>query len=282
MKKMSLLFFCTITFIFLLAQSKQVVQPNISLIISLQWYRLGFACFNLGNYDGALSSYKKALESNASPQLQTYLYSRIARVYASENDHEKTLESLDKAITAGYFNFNEMDTLKEFSHLQQNEKFKELRNKAYAKAYPCTADPKAREFDFWVGEWNAYPTGSNVLAGHSVIQIVSGGCMILENWTSAVAPFNGKSMNFIDESTGKWEQVWVGSNGGGANFFVNGEYRDSAMRFDFEQTDPKGNKLNGRFTFFNQRPNQIRQLNETSPDNGKTWNTVYDFTYIRK
>jgi hypothetical protein len=175
-----------------------------------------------------------------------------------------------------------MDTLKEFSYLQQDEKFKELRNKAYVMAYPCSADPKARAFDFWVGEWDAYPTGSNVLAGHSIIQMASGGCMILENWTSAAAPFNGKSMNFIDEKTGKWEQVWVGSNGGGANFFVNGEYYASAMHFDFEQTDAKGNKLKGRFTFFNQGPNQVRQLNETSADNGKTWNTVYDFTYIRK
>src|SRR4051794_3063374 len=105
--------------------------------------------------------------------------------------------------------------------------------------------------------------------------------MILENWTSAGAPFNGKSMNFVDQKTGKWEQVWVGSGGGGANIFVNGEYHDSAMRFDFEQTDKQGNKLTGRFTFFNQGPNQVRQLNETSANGGKTWNTVYDLTYKR-
>jgi hypothetical protein len=106
--------------------------------------------------------------------------------------------------------------------------------------------------------------------------------MILENWTANGSPGNGKSMNFVDAKSGKWEQVWVGSSGGGANIFVNGEYRDSAMHFDFEQTDAKGNKLVGRFIFFNQGKNQVRQLNETSADGGKTWNTVYDFTYLRK
>ena len=49
-----------------------------------------------------------------------------------------------------------------------------------------------------------------------------------------------------------------------------------------EQTAPDGKKNKGRFTFFNQGPDQVRQLNEISADEGKTWQTVYDFTYIRK
>src|ERR1700733_8679436 len=101
-------------------------------------------------------------------------------------------------------------------------------------AFPCSLDPKARVFDFWIGEWDAYITGTRKQAGHSVIQAASGGCMILENWTSGGGKYMGKSMNFIDAATGKWQQVWVGSEGGGQHVFVNGEFRDSAMRFDFE------------------------------------------------
>src|ERR1700759_907834 len=119
--------------------------------------------------------------------------------------------------------------------MRTDEKFKTLRDKAYAAAYPCSIDPKHRAFDFWIGEWDAYITGTQNLAGHSVIQAASGGCMILENWTSNKARYTGKSMNFIDAATGKWQQVWVGSEGGGQHVFVNGEYRDSAMHFDFEQ-----------------------------------------------
>jgi len=150
------------------------------------------------------------------------------------------------------------------------------------KAFPCTANPKQHAFDFWLGEWDAYVTGTSKLAGHSVIQSASGGCMVLENWESAGQPYNGKSMNFIDAATGKWQQVWVGSEGGGQHVFVNGEYHDSAMRFEFEEKDKEGRKLKGRFSFFNEGPDQVRQLNETSPDNGQTWTKVYDFTYVRR
>jgi hypothetical protein len=249
---------------------------------ALQWMRLGFANYNLGHYDEALGNYDRSIQQRPPAQLMAPLYSRMARVFAVQNKKDEAVSYLEKAVNAGYFNFSEMDTLQEFSQLRQQGRFSALRNKAYSIAFPCAVDPRAREFDFWVGEWDAYITGSTVLAGHSVIQVASGGCMILENWTSAKAPFNGKSMNFIDQKTGKWQQVWVGSGGGGANVFVNGEYHDSAMRFQFEQTDTNGHKLTGRFTFFNQGPNQVRQLNETSADGGKTWQTVYDFTYIRK
>ena len=149
-------------------------------------------------------------------------------------------------------------------------------------AFPCSLDAKARVFDFWIGEWDAYITGTQKPAGHSVIQAASGGCMILENWTSGRGRYAGKSINFIDAATGKWQQVWVGSEGGGQHVFVNGEYRDSAMHFDFEQPGPDGKRQKGRFTFFNQGKNQVRQLNETSDDDGKTWKTQYDLTYIRR
>jgi hypothetical protein len=249
---------------------------------ALEWNRLGFASYNLGKYDEALAAYTRAAANHPTPLLQPYLYSRMAMAHAAMNEREKALESLNMAVHAGYVNFAEMDTTRHFSAFQGDARFKALRDSAYAAAYPCMVDPKRHEFDFWIGEWDAYGTGTHNLAGHSIIQSASGGCMILENWTSARSPYTGKSMNFIDGVTGKWQQVWVGAEGGPQHVFVNGEYRDGAMRFEFEQTAPDGKKQKGRFSFFNQGPDQVRQLNETSDDDGKTWNTVYDFTYVRK
>jgi hypothetical protein len=248
---------------------------------SIAWNRLGFSYYNVGKYREALNSYEKAEANHPPKPLQPFLYSRIARVYAFQKDEEKTFAYLDKAIDAGYGNTSELDTLKEFATFQNNEKFKAIKSKVLDNAFPCNNDPKKREFDFWTGDWDVFQTGTTVLVGHSVVQIASGGCMILENWTAVGVPHNGKSMNFVDTS-GKWQQVWVGSEGSGMHHFINGEYRDSAMRFDFEQTNPQGKKLKGRFTFFNEGPNQVRQLNEVSADDGKTWSTNYDFTYIRK
>jgi hypothetical protein len=139
-----------------------------------------------------------------------------------------------------------------------------------------------REFDFWIGDWTAFVTGTSNIAGYSRIDMASGGCMILENWTSAGAmPFNGKSINFIDASTGKWKQIWIGSNSPGISEFLNGSYRDGAMRFEFEESIQDGKKQSVRFIFHNEGPDQVRQHHMTSADNGKTWSTTYDFTYKR-
>jgi tetratricopeptide (TPR) repeat protein len=247
---------------------------------SVEWQRLGFVYYNLGKPDEALINFKKAEATNPPAAMQSYLYSRMAKVYSVKNDREKTLEYLTKAVDAGYFNFKELDTAKEFLSLQRDVKFKEIKTKVYNTLYPCYTNPHVREFDFWAGEWSVYATGTTTLVGHSLIQIISGGCALLENWDSPNS--SGKSINFIDPNTNKWKQSWAGSYANGVQEFVNGEYKDSAMRFEYETKDVQGNKLIGRFIFYNEGPNQVRQFNETSADGGKTWTTNYDFTYIRK
>lgn len=247
---------------------------------SVEWQRSGFSYYNLGKFDDALVNFEKAEKNNPPAAMQPYLYSRMAKVYGAKKDREKTLEYLDKAVAAGYFNLKELDTSKEFIALQNDPKFKDLRTKTYNTLYPCHTNAHAREFDFWAGEWDVYATGTKTLVGHSVVQIISEGCALLENWDGSNS--SGKSINFIDPNTNKWKQSWSGSYANGNQEFVNGEYKDSAMRFEFETKDAQGKKIIGRFIFYNQGPDQVRQFNETSNDDGKTWTTSYDFTYIRK
>lgn len=247
---------------------------------SIAWNRLGFSNYNLGNYDKAMQCYKNALALQPIPPVTASAYSRMARVYAIKNEKKNALAAIDSSFNAGYANITEFDTLKDFNNLRNDADFISLRQKVYAIAFPCMVDGHAREFDFWSGEWNVYVTGTTQYAGHSLIQIISGGCAILENWDSPAS--TGKSINFIDPNTNKWKQSWSGSYTKGNQEFTNGEYRDSAMHFYFETKDAQGNKVIGRFIFYNQGPNQVRQFSETSNDNGKTWTTNYDFTYIRK
>lgn len=145
----------------------------------------------------------------------------------------------------------------------------------------CMDIPQAREFDFWIGEWEAYVTGTDKLAGYSKIELASGGCLILENWTSVGQPFSGKSMNFVDPATKKWKQVWVGSNGLNVNEFLNGTFKEGAMRFDFEEKRGDGKMQQVKFHFYNVNMDEVRQVHQTSED-GTTWTTTYDFTYKRK
>lgn len=145
----------------------------------------------------------------------------------------------------------------------------------------CMETTQAREFDFWIGEWDAFVTGTEKLAGHSKIEMASGGCMILESWTSVGQPFSGKSINFVDPVTKKWKQVWVGSGGINVSEFLNGEYREGAMRFEFQHELTDGSTQWVRFHFYNVGNNEVRQLHQTSA-NGADWTTTYDFTYKRK
>lgn len=247
---------------------------------SVEWQRLAFSHYSLGNIDDALKYYAKSETTNPPTAMLPFLYSRMSKAYAIKNNGEKTIAYLKKAIDAGYVNYKELDTSKEFSSFQQNENFKQMKTAVYNRLYPCYGNAHAREFDFWVGEWDVFATGTKTLVGHSLIQLISGGCALLENWEGGNS--SGKSINFIDPNTNKWKQSWAGSYANGVQEFVNGEYRDSAMRFEYETTNTNGNKLKGRFIFYNQEPNQVRQFNEASADGGKTWTTNYDFTYIRK
>ncbi|HOX83357.1 MAG TPA: hypothetical protein PLS08_10015, partial [Chryseolinea sp.] len=171
----------------------------------------------------------------------------------------------------------------EFDNIRSDSRYAGVMKAVTNNAFPCMTNAQAREFDFWIGDWDAYVTGTTQLAGQSRIDLASGGCMILENWTSkGNVPFTGKSMNFVDPATNKWKQVWIGSGGINVSEFLNGEYRDNAMRFEFESTNAQGVKTLTHFHFFNQGPDQVRQFHETSVDDGKTWTTTYDFTYVRK
>jgi tetratricopeptide (TPR) repeat protein len=249
---------------------------------ALAWNRFGFSQYNLGNINDAMKAYQKSLGLHPTPLLKQVLILRMARIYAREKKYDEAINNLEEAVQAGYSNADELDSLEEFNAMRSGEKFKQIREKVFVKAYPCSAEPKSMDFDFWIGEWTVYVTGTHNLAGRSVIQRASGGCMILENWSSANSSYNGKSINFYDPPKNKWEQVWVGSEGGPdrVHRFYNGECRDSAMRFEFNIGD-KGEPITGRFTFFNQGKNQVRQFKESSLDGGKTWQVDYDFTYFR-
>ena len=247
---------------------------------ALHLNRLAYTELMSKNYKEAELHLNRALASHPTPGLKASIYSRLARVKAVRDNTGETVILLDSAVANGYLSFPELDTLGDFNGVRNNAAFMEVRNKLYNSIYPCYQDKRSREFDFWIGDWDVYVTGTSSYAGHSVIQQISGGCAILENWQSAIS--EGKSLNFIDDSTHKWKQVWVGSYPNGKQDFVDGEYKDSVMRFTFTTPDAQGHVMQGKFSFFNQGPDQVRQLNETSPDNGKTWTASYDFTYKRR
>lgn len=141
----------------------------------------------------------------------------------------------------------------------------------------CSAEPH-RQFDFWVGSWDVTVGGKP--AGTSRIESGHNGCVLVENWTAAGGG-TGISLNFYDRGTRQWHQTWIGSSGGA--LYLNGGLKDGAMVMQSAQvTTPAGGTLINRITWSKQPNGNVRQLWETSADEGKTWSASFDGMYTRK
>jgi len=144
------------------------------------------------------------------------------------------------------------------------------------------ADANHHAFDFWVGEWDAYRTGTDQAAGRSTIASEDLGCVVTEHWRSLNAPYSGRSLNMYDAIAGKWFQYWMDSTGDITRF--EGGLNESGQMVLVAandvgpgQAEPQYNRM----TFTPNSDGSVRQHGETSPD-GETWTTSYDFTYRRR
>ena len=141
----------------------------------------------------------------------------------------------------------------------------------------CVNDPAHHLFDFWIGEWDV-TTKDGTKVGTSVIQSVSNGCAILENWSS-MRGGTGKSLNSYNPQLKQWQQFWAGA-GGEVNEYRSSESVDTGLRF-FIKDDAAPLKLH-RLTFTPLDKETVRQHSENSEDGGKSWTTEYDFYYHRR
>jgi hypothetical protein len=149
---------------------------------------------------------------------------------------------------------------------------------------PCSL-PVFRQFDFWVGEWEAFAPNGNK-GGDSKISIILDSCVILEEWTSAGVQqgliYTGKSFNMYNAATKQWQQTWV-DNTGNTTEFLRGEGTDGKIVYYADKvTGPNGKNFMRRLTFTKLSNDKVRQFGEMSNDEGKTWTVEYDLEYRRK
>jgi hypothetical protein len=146
---------------------------------------------------------------------------------------------------------------------------------------PCACcHEKAKQFHFWVGDWEAYnPKGK--LAGTNRIVLMEGNCVMQENWVASGGGFTGTSYNFYNSATDKWQQLWLDNQGG--NLQLEGEWNGSAMIL---QSKPNRNRQGqmqiDRITWTPNADGTVRQLWETSVDGGTTWSVAFDGLYRKK
>lgn len=135
------------------------------------------------------------------------------------------------------------------------------------------------QFDFWVGEWDVFPSGAEKPVASSTIERLYNGCAIRENWQ----PFSGNSggsLSNYDPKTGQWHQRWIGSSPGLVDFV--GGFSDGKMILTGNWPTPSAPHQLVRMTYSKLDDGSVRQFGEASLDHGLTWATSFDFIYRAK
>jgi hypothetical protein len=141
----------------------------------------------------------------------------------------------------------------------------------------CPAEVR-RQFDFWVGNWDVTVAGKP--AGVNRIEKILVGCALLEYW-QGVGGMSGKSVNFYDPRRERWHKTWVDDRGGSLG--LDGAFADGKMVLTGSKKDPAtGKSTIDRIKWTPLPADQVRQVWETSTDDGKSWTVAFDGLYTRK
>jgi hypothetical protein len=209
---------------------------------------------------------------------------RLAREHSLKGDVDAAFIYLDKLVPLRAIPVPILDTISDLASVRRDARYVPMKERMLALRYPCRTSPEARQFDFWIGEWDvtpfqAPPASNPRRLGTNRIQSLLEQCALLENWTDA-AGGTGKSLNWYDTNRKVWRQAWVADGGGSTDY--TGAFRDGAMRFEAATVSPAGVPGRMRMTFFPLHRDTVRQLIETSSDSGRTWQPGFDGRYVRR
>jgi tetratricopeptide (TPR) repeat protein len=233
--------------------------------------RVGTCLIALGRSAEAVAILEDAVERAPEQPVAHY---RLAIAQARCGDDDAALASLDKAASTGLRSASGIDDEPAFVRLRLRARFADVRARVAHNDRPTADDPRYRNFDFWVGDWEARsPDG--VLHGHNRIEIVLDGAAIVENWTG-LNGYRGTSLNHYDRHSDRWRQTWVDDQGDIIEF-VDGRFADGELTFIAD--DPAGGRR--RLTFSDHGSDAFRQLSERTDDDGASWSVEYDFRYRR-
>lgn len=239
------------------------------------WFRLGYALHQLTRYPQAVAAWEQAERVGFSTAPVRY---NLAAAHARMRQADEALAWLEKAVAAGYSQVTTLRSDPDLVSLRGDPRFEALVTAADRNARPCAYDPVYSQFDFWVGEWEVR-TPQGQLAGRNLIEKVTDGCLLLENWTAAGGS-TGKSINYYEPVERHWVQTWVDASGDVIT--TTGTLRDGGMRFAGEHLYRDGRIELFRMSFTPRADGSVRQFIEQSRDGGETWYVWFDGIYVRQ
>ena len=143
---------------------------------------------------------------------------------------------------------------------------------------PACANAEHRQFDFWLGDWNVIDTKTRQPAGHNLVTLIQGDCVLQEHWQGTDGS-SGTSLNIYFAGDKQWHQTWVDSNG--LLLRLDGGIVDGKMVLTGKRTTRAGAIVTDRIVWTPEPNGDVRQVWDFSADDGKTWQPVFDGTYVK-
>lgn len=246
------------------------------------WYRLGISEHSQQHFAKSEQAFLRASTLSVPPairQLRGLVFYNLAAARARQGKSDAALTALDSAFVNGRFPPATLEKDEDFASLKPDPRFAQRLEAARLNFYPCDTMPRARDMDFWVGEWDVYTTAKQQ-AGKSSIQRILSGCVVLENWSGTQGD-NGKSFNWYNTTTKEWQQTWVADQAY-ATEYRGGKREGDTMTLLANTVTAAGVPALSRLTLTRLDDNRVRQLFEQSTDSGKTWAITTDLIYVRQ
>lgn len=137
----------------------------------------------------------------------------------------------------------------------------------------CSA-PEYRQFDFWLGDWDAFEGDSATPAARVRVTSVLDGCVVHEDYQDTTGK-KGRSFSIYDSSRRRWHQSWVTNRG--QLLVIEGNFQNGEMVLTgTEIADGKRNLARGTWMAVK---GGVREIGVKSADDGKTWQPWFDLVF---
>jgi ketosteroid isomerase-like protein len=141
-------------------------------------------------------------------------------------------------------------------------------------ATPC-ASPEFRQFNFWLGDWDAFDVGKSAIVARTHVDPILDGCVLHEDYQS-VDGLKGQSFSIYDPTRKVWHQSWVTNRG--QLLVVEGKLEAGEMILAGADltADGKERRVRG---IWKPVDGGVRETAVTSTDAGSTWQPWFDIIF---
>ena len=135
--------------------------------------------------------------------------------------------------------------------------------------------PEYRQFDFWIGDWDALEAGKAEVVARTRVDRILDGCVLREDYESEKG-LRGQSFSLYDASRRIWHQSWATNRG--EMLTIEGRFENGEMVLAGAERAADGAERLVRGTW---KPinGGVRETAVTSLDAGKTWQPWFDLVF---